>query len=122
MAEVIPVRAAAQAMRLTASFAAGTRPPADPPFLLYKAFLELAVWPAWSCVKVDDTEVGIKEGLNSGCWTVGVAVTGNVFGLSLADTAALPPKAFAEQRAAAVERLEGAGAHYVIDGVAEIIR
>ena len=50
-----------------------------------------------------------------------MAVTGNVFGLSLADTQALPPGAFAARRAAAVTRLEAAGAHYVIDGVADIM-
>ena len=121
MAEVIPV-AAAQGYSPDSIVCTGDTPDGRPtPFMLYKGFLDLGVWPAWSCVKVDDTEVGIKEGLNGGCWTVGVAVTGNVFGLSLADTAALPPKTFAERRAAAVERLAGAGAHYVIDGVADII-
>ena len=52
---------------------------------------------------------------------VGVAVTGNVFGLSLAETQALAPEEFAARRASAVERLNAAGAHYVIDGVADIL-
>jgi len=91
------------------------------PFLIYRTLLDLAVWPASACIKVDDTEVGIAEGLNAGCWTVGVAVTGNVFGLSLADTRALAPDAFAARRAEAADRLQGAGAHYVIDGVADIL-
>jgi phosphonoacetaldehyde hydrolase len=91
------------------------------PFLIYRALLEMAVWPAWACIKVDDTEVGISEGLNAGCWTVGVAVTGNVFGLSLADTKALAAADFAVRRAVAAGKLAGAGAHYVIDGVADLM-
>ncbi|MGY8664970.1 phosphonoacetaldehyde hydrolase [Bradyrhizobium sp. UFLA05-109] len=120
MAKVIPI-AAAQGYSPDCIICTGDTPDGRPtPFMLYKAFLELAVWPAWACVKVDDTEVGIAEGLNGGCWTVGVAVTGNVFGLSLADTAALSSQAFAARRTAAANRLEGAGAHYVIDSVADI--
>lgn len=91
------------------------------PLMIYRTLLDLGVWPAWSAVKVDDTEVGIAEGLNAGCWTVGVAVTGNVFGLSEAETAALPPDDFARRHAAAGARLAGAGAHYVIDGVADLL-
>jgi phosphonoacetaldehyde hydrolase len=91
------------------------------PFLIYRALLDLAVWPARACIKVDDTEVGIAEGLNAGCWTVGVAVTGNVFGLSLADTKALAAADFAARRAVAAGKLAGAGAHYIIDGVAELM-
>jgi phosphonoacetaldehyde hydrolase len=121
MAEVIPV-AAAQGYAPDCIVCTGDTPDGRPtPFMLYKAFLELGVWPAWTCVKVDDTEIGITEGLNGGSWTVGVAVTGNVFGLSLADTRALAPDDFAMRREAAMARLRNAGAHYVIDGVADIL-
>ncbi len=121
MAEVIPV-AAAQGYEPDCIVCTGDTPDGRPtPFMLYRAFLDLAVWPAWACIKVDDTEVGIEEGRNGGCWTVGVAVTGNVFGLSLADMQAMTPDAFAARRAAAVARLEAAGAHYVIDGVADVL-
>lgn len=91
------------------------------PFRLYRAWLELGTWPAWSCVKVDDTEVGIAEGLNAGCWTVGVAVTGNLFELSLADTQALSMSEHTARRNSATAQLAAAGAHYVIDGVADLL-
>jgi phosphonoacetaldehyde hydrolase len=44
-----------------------------------------------------------------------------VFGLSREDAAALPPAAFRERREAAAKRLDGVGAHYVIDSVADLI-
>lgn len=90
------------------------------PFMVYKALRDLAVWPARAVIKVDDTEVGIGEGLNAGTWTVGVAVSGNLFGLTEAETRALPPDEFARRRDAAAARLLAAGAHYVIDTVADL--
>jgi phosphonoacetaldehyde hydrolase len=121
MAEVTPV-AAAQGYVPDCLVCTGDTPDGRPtPFMLYRAFLDLGVWPAWACLKVDDTEVGIAEGRNGGCWTVGVSVTGNVFGLSLADTLALAADERSARRAAAMARLEAAGAHYVIDGVADIL-
>lgn len=121
MNEIAPV-AAQQGFAPDCIICTGDAPDGRPtPFLLYRAFLELAVWPAAACIKVDDTEVGIAEGLNAGTWTIGVAVTGNVFGLSLSDTRALPADEFAARRETAATRLTAAGAHYVIDGVADIM-
>lgn len=88
--------------------------------MMYKTFLDLGVWPAWRVVKVDDTGVGIHEGLNAGTWTVAVALTGNVFGLTPAETAALSPEDFARMKAAAYAEQRRTGAHYVIDTVADI--
>jgi len=90
------------------------------PLMMYRTFLDLGVWPASSVVKVDDTEVGIAEGLNAGCWTVGVALTGNVFGLNAAETDALDATTYHQMRDAAYSRLTRAGAHYVIDSVADL--
>jgi phosphonoacetaldehyde hydrolase len=91
------------------------------PFMIYRALMDLGVWPASACVKVDDTEVGIAEGLNAGAWTVGVAMSGNVFGLSAADTERLSPSELASKRDNGHARLKAAGAHYVIDSVADLL-
>ena len=121
MERILPV-AARQGFAPDSLVCTGDTPEGRPtPFMLYRTLLELAVWPAWACVKVDDTEVGVAEGLNAGCWTVGVAVTGNLFGLSRADADALPRGEFAERRRAAADRLAAAGAHHVIDGVADLV-
>jgi hypothetical protein len=63
----------------------------------------------------------VSEGRNAGVWTVGVSVRGNCFGLSREDAAALPPADFRERREAAAKRLEGTGAHCVIDSVADLM-
>ncbi len=120
MARVTPL-AAAQGYAPDNLVCAGDLAAGRPsPLMMYRTFLDLAVWPASAAVKVDDTEVGIAEGLNAGCWTVGVALTGNAFGLTPDETRALPEAEFAGMRAAAVAKLTRAGAHYVIDGVAGI--
>jgi phosphonoacetaldehyde hydrolase len=120
MAEIVPL-AAAQGYAPDNLVCAGDVTEGRPsPLMMYRTFLDLGVWPAHTVVKVDDTEVGIAEGLNAGCWTVGVSLTGNVFGLSPEETAALPVEALEQRRAEAEARLIRAGAHHVVDGVTDI--
>lgn len=91
------------------------------PLMMYRCFADLGVWPPATVVKVDDTGVGIEEGLHAGTWTVGLAVSGNAMGLTLPEWNALSPEAQAQHRAAASQKLWDAGAHYVIDTVADLL-
>jgi phosphonoacetaldehyde hydrolase len=91
------------------------------PFMCLKNVIDLKVSSVETCVKVDDTIVGIEEGLNAGMWTIGVAMTGNEIGLPKPDLDALDPAVRAELCARAAARMEKAGAHYVIDGVADLM-
>ncbi|MCP5431781.1 MAG: phosphonoacetaldehyde hydrolase [Alphaproteobacteria bacterium] len=121
MAVLAPL-AAKQGVRVDAMVCAGDVPWGRPtPAMMYKCFLDLGVWPAAACVKVDDTPAGIGEGVAAGAWTVGVCVSGNAFGRSLAETTSMSPAEFAESRAAAAASLAGAGAHIVIDTVADLL-
>ena len=79
--------------------------------MFWRGLIELNAWPAWRAVKVDDTTVGVAEGVNAGAWSVGVAVSGNVFGASLEEARAMPAAEFARRRDAAYEALtRGRGA------------
>ena len=120
MERLLPV-AAAQGFAPDCLVCAGDVAAGRPtPLMMYRCFLDLQVWPAAACVKVDDTEPGIAEGLAAGSWTVGVAVSGNAVGLSRDEWSALPPADQAGLRARATDRLRSAGTHMVIDTVADL--
>ncbi len=90
------------------------------PLGMYKCMVELGVYPPGSVIKVDDTEPGIGEGVSAGCITVGVSMSGNYFGKTARELAAMDEAQIAPLRQAASEKLFAAGAQYVIDTVAEL--
>ena len=101
---------------------AGDLPAGRPtPLMMYRCFVELAVWPAAAVVKVDDTAPGIEEATAAGSWAVGVAMSGNAVGLSPEELAGLDPDETARLRERAAAELRDAGAHYVIDTVADLL-
>ena len=120
MAKLLPVAAAGgyspEVVVCAGDLAAG-RPS---PLMMWYAMAKLGVWPADRVVKVDDTPVGIGEGVAAGTWTVGVALTGNIAGLSEADLAALAPDARSKLRGRAEIELGEAGADIVVDGIADL--
>lgn len=121
MEEIIPV-AAEQGYAPDSIVCFGDTPEGRPsPLMMYKVMLDLGVWPANSVVKVDDTPVGIREGIEAGTWTVGVAISGNMVGLTKAEWDALSLAEQAERRAAAAASLKEAGAHFVVDSVADLM-
>jgi phosphonoacetaldehyde hydrolase len=91
------------------------------PLMIYKACAELGVWPLSRVVKVDDTEAGVAEGRNAGCFTVGLAASGNAVGLTQEALAALPAAERMRRLAAAKQSLMSAGADAVIDSVADLM-
>ncbi|MBK1698531.1 phosphonoacetaldehyde hydrolase [Rhodovibrio salinarum] len=90
------------------------------PFMAQRAMEALDVWPAAACVKVGDTVSDVEEGLNAGMWTVSLAISGNEVGLSLADWQGLPTERQAALREVAATRLARAGAHQVVDTIADL--
>ncbi len=90
------------------------------PFMIYECAVRLQVYPMSAIVKIGDTPADIQEGLNAGTWSIGVAGTGNGIALSLEQfqrlSASERESLFAEARA----ELQDAGAHYVVDTLAEI--
>jgi phosphonoacetaldehyde hydrolase len=89
------------------------------PFMIYEIAVRLRVSPLAAIAKIGDTPADIHEGLNAGVWSIGVAATGNMIGLSLAEFQALSEDQRAARLAVARAELQSAGAHYVIDTLAQ---
>ncbi len=120
MAGILPA-AAAQGYAPDVVVCAGDTAAGRPsPLMLWKNLVDLGAWPATACVKVDDAAVGIAEGRGAGVWTIGVAASGNSVGLTAEALAALSAEDRAARIAHARKVLEEAGAHLVIDTVADL--
>jgi len=120
---MVPVlkRAAEQGYAPDHVVCSGETPQGRPsPLMIYKACAELGVWPLSRVVKVDDSESGIAEGRAAGCFTVGVAASGNAVGLSLEAWQALDGPDRARRLQAARAALIAAGADAVIDSVSDL--
>jgi phosphonoacetaldehyde hydrolase len=91
------------------------------PDMCLQNIINLNVENTMSCIKVDDTVIGIHAGLNAGMWTIGLAMSGNEVGLSLNDFNALSEPEKTKKRTHAYEKMNASGAHYVIDSIADIM-
>lgn len=101
---------------------AGDTPSGRPgPFMALQALIKLSISPVESVVKIGDTAVDIEEGLSGGMWSVGVAATGNGVGMSAAEYFAMGPQERRQVCAPATEALLEAGAHYVVDTIADVM-
>jgi len=90
------------------------------PWMVMSNMQQARVFPPEAVVKVDDTKPGISEGLNAGTWTIGVAKTGNEVGLNQQELAALPAEKVIRKVDQAADGLAKAGAHYVIESIADL--
>jgi len=120
MLEILVAKAALQGYRpdsnLCPDDVGGGRPM---PWMCYENAIRLKVQPLEAFVKIGDTVSDVQEGLNAGMWTIAVTVTGNEVGLTEPEWKALDD---AERRSRVAEarcRLAAAGAHYVVDSVAD---
>lgn len=98
------------------------------PFMLYENMKLLGTWPSKSVIKVDDTISGIQEGINAGCWTVGVYKYSNYINLnSLEESTIIDKNILESKEIESKNKLLNSGADFVIpdisylDDVVEII-
>lgn len=91
------------------------------PYMCMTNAMQLGVMKLACCVKIDDTAPGIEEGLNAGMWTIAVAVSGNEVGLNLSQWQQLDLQTQQKLRGQAELKLQRAGAHYVVDSIADVI-
>ena len=105
-----------------ATFGAGDVKRGRPfPHMVLRNMLELDISPVQSVVKVDDTLTGIEEGLNAGAWGIGLAISGNEVGVQLDEWNAFSEEVKQKHRDRIYPTMYQRGAHYVIDGIADLI-
>ena len=91
------------------------------PHMLYKNLDLLDIHPIKAVVKIDDTASGIGEGLNAGCWTVGVSRYSNYMNIdSFEHEKTLTEKELSKRNIQSGNKLHRAGAHFVIDSIADL--
>ncbi|KAG0708499.1 Phosphonoacetaldehyde hydrolase-like protein [Chionoecetes opilio] len=113
--------AAAQGYVPDAYVAADEVPQARPmPYMVWLNAIRLDVSPIEAIVKVDDTVDGIKEGLTAGCWTCGVAKTGNYMAATEQQLTSMPREDLELKLSRAYDILHEAGSHYVVDSVKDV--
>ncbi len=96
----------------------GARPK---PFMVYRNLDLMDIHPIQSVVKVDDTTSGIGEALEGGCWGVGVTRYSNYMNVnSLEEADALSDDEIQARMEKTHQILTDAGAHYVIESLADI--
>lgn len=98
--------------------AAGSRPG---PWMALKNVIDLGVKDVANCIKFDDSAPGITEGLTAGMWTVGIALTGNAVGLTEQEWAECNADQQAMLKQQAYTKLSEAGAHYIVDSLADAV-
>lgn len=91
------------------------------PWMAVTSAMKLGIYPLEACVEVGDTVADIEAGLNAGMWTVGVTWAGNEVGLSEQECESLGPDELTRRVTRATERLGGAGAHFVIESVQDLL-
>jgi len=90
------------------------------PWMIYENAVRMKVYPLEAIVKIGDTISDIEEGLNAGTWAVAVVQTGNMIGVTEEQWRALPREEQTIRLQEGRRKLRDAGAHYVIDTLAEI--
>ncbi len=102
---------------VTASDVTEARPA---PWMALEAARRMNAYPMRGIVKIGDTPADIDEGRNAGMWTIGVAATGNELALDEAAARELPEDERAGRLHAIRQHLRAAGAHQVVDSIAEV--
>ncbi len=97
---------------------AGARPG---PWMALQCVHDLKITSVAHCVKVDDTAPGMAEGRNAGMWTVGLALSGSLAGLTQQEFDAASAELLSPLREKATQELKAAGAHFVIDTVGDLL-
>ncbi len=120
-AEMVLDKAALAGFSPHASICATEVPAGRPaPWMIYRCMETLDVYPPQRVVNIGDTAVDVASGRNAGVWSIGVAASGNELGMSHDEIRRLEGPLLLQHLQQARQSLLSAGAHYVIDTVADL--
>ena len=90
------------------------------PYMIFKNMQDLNILSVEQVIKVGDTIADIREGLNAGVRSIGIITGSNEMGLTEAEYSSCPPAELSERKNAVRQRMEAAGATYVLDNITEL--
>ncbi len=90
------------------------------PLMIWKCMVELGIWPASAAVVADDAPVGVLAGRHAGCWSVGLAGSGNGVGLTHDAFITLSRDEQKERMSGVAQEFLAAGADFVVTTLAEL--
>lgn len=92
------------------------------PFMIYQNLFNLENKNISQCIKVDDSAVGIEEGLAANCWTVGISNYSNYINVnSVEEFSQMSELEKKERKEYSKKKLIESGCHYVIGEFDELI-
>lgn len=122
MLDVLRPAAAEKGYTPDCAVSASEVPAARPaPFMLFEAMARLGVDDVRRCVAVGDTLPDVLAGRNAGMWTVGLALTGNATGVTAEELETWSAADIDTVRRDFGGVLRAHGAHFVVDGSAQLM-
>ena len=91
------------------------------PWQNFRAAERLGVYPMSKIAVVDDSIAGIQAGVHAGCWAIGVALTGNAFGLPESQVLGMDTGRLEKELDRIAAKFIDAGAHLVVASVADLL-
>ena len=88
--------------------------------MIFRIMEAADVYPPTRVVKVGDTVPDVEEGLNAGAWSVAVTQSSSEIGCTLEEWEKLTSDERQQKMGLARSKLLAAGAHHVIDSIAEL--
>ena len=97
------------------------KPSRPDPSMIYKNMMNLNIVNSRQVLKIDDTVVGIEEGKNAGCWTLGVAKwSTNMKVKSIEEAISITDEEISDRLLESYDILTNSGADFVIDDLNEL--
>jgi len=91
------------------------------PYIVFKNMELLGAMNMRTVVKVDDTKSGVLEGVNAGCWSVGISHTSNYMNINtIEEFMQMTPDEFEKRGQNSKEILMSSGCHYVIRDITQL--